>query len=134
MIHFVYQLITACFLLFVASHIEPLFFPVVMNFVTTSGASLEAGYTIQGYMNKVRDCEFIAVTVMDQDKVSLPMKFKDNPKDDRENRPTGSQPFGPWVIQLRKESYDLKLTAIHKCHPMWTTATALGTINVYTQK
>lgn len=134
MIKFSYQTITAVFMLFVFSHIEPLFFPVVMNYSVTSGAKLQEGYTILGYMNKVRACEFIGVQVMDQDKMRLPIKFMDNTKDDRATRPTGSQSFGPWVIQTRDESYEITLTVTHKCHPMWHTVTTLGTINIYTQK
>lgn len=134
MIKFIYQTITACFMLFAASQLEPLFYPVVMNFTVTDAVPEKGAYALKGYMNKVRDCEFVAVSVEDQDKMKLPIKFLDNLRDDAENRPTGSQPFGPWVVRLRPESYQITIESTHICHPMWHTTTVLGTINVYTHK
>ena len=128
------QLVGAVFLLFAVSEVEPLLFPVVQVWSPTQTDHLEKGFTISGYMVKTRNCKFVGVQVEDQNGIELPITFLDNRGDDRESRPVGSQPFGPWVIQLRPDSYKIKLSSVHDCHPVWTTTTALGTINVYTQK
>ena len=135
---FIYQFVVALTVLFMGSVLEPLFFPVVMNWtVTTSSLSEPAingnrRYAMSGYMNKVRDCRFLSVQVTDNNHRQLPIKFLDNDIDDAANRPKGSQKWGFWTIALWDDSSEITVNARHQCHLMWVTETTLGKINVYT--
>jgi len=124
--------VIAVVVLFLLARVEPMFFPVVMNWtVSQSLKSKDSSFYMAGFMNKVRGCEFIAVTVKDQNNITLPIKFLDNSVDDSENRPTGSQKWGYWSVQIRDDSSELTLKSRHNCHAMWDTITTLGTISVY---
>jgi len=137
-VNFIYQFVVALTVLFMGSVLEPLFFPVVMNWtVTTSSLSEPAldgnrRYAMSGYMNKVRDCRFLSVQAIDNNNRQLPMKFLDNDIDDAANRPKGSQKWGFWTVSLWDESSEITIKARHQCHLMWTTETQLGKINIFT--
>ena len=128
----IYQIIVAFVTLYLGSVFEPLFFPVVMNWTPTSMVKNSNGeFIMKGFMTKVRGCKFIAAQVTDNNKMQLPLKFLDNVKDDQESRPTGTQPWGIWRVILRPDTSIIKIHSLHECHPLWTTKTLLGEINVY---
>ena len=133
---YIYQFVIAILVLYLGSVLEPLFYPVVMNWTVTDRVmetDIEKGnkFFMSGYMNKVRNCKFLAVTVHDNNNIKLATKFLDNVYDDAENRPTGSQKWGYWVVKLRDDSSELTVQAHHSCLPLWTTVTTLGKVNVY---
>lgn len=117
--------------LFLAARVEPMFFPVVANWTVSRSLKADDTFMMSGFMNKVRNCQFIAVTVKDQNNIALPIKFLDNAVDDTYNRPTGSQKWGYWTVQLRDDSSEITVKSRHQCHSLWDTITVLGVISVY---
>ena len=128
---YVYQFIVALTVLFVSAAVEPLLYPVVMNWTPTKIVKEDQQVKLAGFMNKVRDCRFVAVTVEDNNHIRLPLKFLDNVDDDAINRPTGSQTWGQWTVQARPTTSSITFTAHHECHPLWITKTTLGSIHLF---
>jgi hypothetical protein len=122
--------------------LEPLLLPVVTQWTPTKMHREGDTVLINGYMNKTRDCEFIAVsatgTVLGQrDIVNVPLRFLDRP-DGYTNvtRPVGTQDWGPWQIRLVSEvpitRVDFRVT--HSCHAVWNTITHLGSLSVMVEE
>ena len=110
--------------------------PVVEDFTVTTMTRSGQSLRLSGYMRKSRNCEFIGVAsegeARDGPPVSVPLVFRDSRGDDVANRPTGTQGWGPWSLELPLEP-DLRqvtLTATHKCHPFWSTESHLLTLPV----
>lgn len=112
-----------------ANRFEHRYMPVMEDFVVTSMSSDGKNLIMEGYLNKTRNCTFSGLAVTgnkESDPVDLPIKFMDSPYR-QENRPTGTQEWGPWqiVIPLAPELKTISMSAHHKCHPFWATETHL---------
>ena len=123
--------VVALFLLIAVPRIEHFLFPVVKDFVVTGMVKEPHAVVINGYMHKVRDCNFVGVqvvTVNDGIEVDAPLIFLDT-QNNNATRPKGTQGWGPWQVVVKAEAADaIKLTSTHRCHPFWATDTVLATV------
>ena len=123
--------VVALFLLLAVPRIEHFLFPVVKDFVVTGMVKEPDAVTINGYMHKDRDCNFVGVqtvSISNGIEVDAPLIFLDA-KNNNDTRPKGTQGWGPWQITVKVSSADaIKLTSTHRCHPFWATDTVLATI------
>ena len=120
-----------------ANWVEHEVMPVVTDFTVTSIVRVDDKLRLSGWMRKARNCQFAGVAaegVTSSGAVSeLPLSFRDAGHDTA-TRPTGTQSWGPWAVELPVVP-DIKLvtmTAIHRCHPAWATMTELAKIPVPT--
>lgn len=110
---------------------EQRLFPVVKDFVVTSLQRQPEAVVVSGYMRKVRDCQFVgiqAVAATGDAEFDVPLQFIDG-TDRNATRPQGTQSWGPWRVTVPAIKADsLRLTATHRCHPLWATDTHLALI------
>lgn len=118
------------------NRMEHQFMPVVSDFTATTmqreGGKLRMG----GYMRKDRNCVYAGASASainaDGKRVSIPLVFQDATRDATANRPTGTQAWGPWSLEipLAPSIQEITLRSIHQCHLFWATTTDLTTIPV----
>lgn len=124
----------AVFLLLFVPRFEAWVFPVVKDFVVT-GMVKEPGHVVlSGYMRKNRDCQFRAVNaeaLMGDHWADVPLRFLDS-ENHTATRPTGTQSWGPWqvTVPVSWATRDIRLTAVHSCHPVWPTESVLAVIPI----
>lgn len=124
----------ALFLMLFLPRFEAWLFPVVKDFVVT-GMAKEPGYvTLTGYMRKSRDCRFRAVNaeaLLGDQWADVPLRFMDS-SNHTATRPTGTQPWGPWrvTVPVSLATQDIRLSAVHSCHPAWPTESRLAVIPI----
>ena len=127
-----YSIVFAVTVIYLMAILEPKYFPVVRNWTVTHMEKDDHAVLISGYMHKVRACKFQGVVATDTaTNMQLPLKFLDNPTDSTKSRPTGSQEWGNWRIQVPDTTSEVQFRAYHDCHSIWSTKTVLGTINLY---
>lgn len=124
-------------LLATARFIETTFFPIVTNFVVSTVTRTGENVILTGTLEKHRAgmCKFLATIakgvyadgVHDEE---LPLRFLDNPRNQRANRPDGFNNWGPWQIVVTPDSevQAIQLTSVHQCHPLWTQRTYNATV------
>lgn len=121
-------------LFFGAIWAEHTFFPVVKDFTILSAKREGKNIVLSGVMRKVRDCAFVGVTahgVAEPQDAELAIKFLDS-NGEIYTRPPGPQFWGPWSITIptTPNVKEVKLSAVHSCHPAWVTKTDLVNIPV----
>lgn len=121
-------------LFFGAIWAEHTFMPVVKDFTILSAKREGKNIVLSGVMRKVRDCAFVGVTahgVADPKDAELAIKFMDS-EGEIYTRPPGPQFWGPWSIVLpaTPSVKEIKLSAVHSCHPAWVSKTDLVNIPV----
>lgn len=115
---------------------ERVFMPVVRDFTIVSVTRVDDKIIMNGYMRKVRSCQFAGVTASDElddgTSIDLPLRFMDNARSNTVTRSTGGQAWGPWTVEIPITPYvdQIDLSAVHKCHPFWATTTHLASIPV----
>lgn len=115
------------------NRIEHLAMPVVTGFTITEMQHEGNKIQLSGYMRKDRDCVFAGVSAeainLYGKRVSIPLVFKDNKRDSTGTRPTGTQDWGPWSLEIPIEPSisEVTLSSVHQCHVFWATTTRLIT-------
>jgi hypothetical protein len=118
-----------------ANWLEHVTMPVVTDFTVVEMAREADKLRLSGWMRKSRNCQFAGVTaegLTSTGAVSeLPLSFRDAGQDTA-TRPTGTQSWGPWSVELPvvPDIRSITLTALHRCHPAWVTTTELIKIPV----
>lgn len=118
------------------NRMEHWLFPVVSDFTVTTASRQGDLLRVAGYMRKDRNCVFAGVSADAVDStghtVSIPLVFRDNERDNTANRPTGTQGWGPWQLEIpiAPSIKEITLEAVHTCHPFWSTSSHLVTLPV----
>lgn len=108
-------------------NVETRFFPVVEDFKMTSVVATREGYLAAGELRKVRNCEFIGLTIY-ASKPGFPKMILSQSKKDifGSDVGVGHQTWGPWFGPLPKAvaNYDkLEIQGTHRCHALWLQTT-----------
>lgn len=127
----IWPFVLALALLLAARQLEDHYWPVIKDFQIQRIEQHDRDILISGIMRKVRDCIYLGMTITIDDNgrpVSLPYQTQDRDDDHIYNRPQGTQKWGPWAITVPQSAAgaELTITAIHTCHPGWTTETRLA--------
>lgn len=105
-------------------------FPVVEPLVVTESKIQGDTLITSGWLYKRRDCERIAVVAQihfdNRPSAVENITFFDNTM--LVSRPEGTHIWGPWAINIPKNTKRVTLYSSHNCHPFWTTKTRLGVI------
>lgn len=127
----IWPFLFAVALLFAARQLEDHYWPVVRDFQIQKIEQHDQDILVSGIMRKVRDCIYLGMTITIDDNgraVQLPYQTHDRPDQHVHNRPPGAQSWGPWAITVPQSAAgaEIVITAIHSCHPGWTTETRLA--------
>lgn len=126
----------ALLLVVLVPRIEHYLAPVVRDFVVVGMQKTPDTITLQGYMRKARDCNFVgvqAVADVGGTQVDVPLIFLDA-KNNNATRPQGTQAWGPWRVTVQAANAQaIHLTSTHRCHWIYTTDTHLATIPLLEQ-
>ena len=101
--------------------------PVVVDFrVQTQFIADDAGVIVEGTMTKVRGCDFVEVSARTAEGQVSAVTFLDlKPRAPTYSRPLGPQKFGPWYVE-GQPGQGITLSAVHRCHFLWTHYEVLG--------
>lgn len=111
--------IVGILLLMVAHEVERRYFPVVKDFKILEVKRTAEGILVQGTLRKVRDCEFVQVSVYANDIQPIKVTFKDvDENSTTKTREVGFQLWGPWEL-LSGNFAHLDIYARHRCHLLW---------------
>lgn len=126
----IWPMLIGVLLVLTLNRMEHMFDPVIRTFLVTELIQEQDHIIFQGYMRKVRDCQFAGVTATMRGK-PIQLAFRDS-KYDNINRPSGYQAWGPWIITIPDDVYKrnlddstIDLYQIHQCHPFWQTRSFL---------
>jgi hypothetical protein len=114
---------------------EHVFMPVVKDFIVQDIKQEDTKIILSGWMRKDRNCKFAGIVANGTDakgkEVDVNLSFRDSINHNA-TRPIGTQPWGPWTIELpiHPNINRVSLTSIHHCHPAWTTTTKLIEIDL----
>jgi hypothetical protein len=116
-------------IVFLLNFAERAVYPVIRDFVISEIQYEGDSMFVRGYMRKTRACKFVGVSTEAWDGstwVELPLQFMDT-ANHKATRPTGTQAWGPWRIELpiRSQAAAIRMSALHSCHPAWSTETRL---------
>ena len=98
-------------------------YPVVGKFVVEKQTRLPEGLLVEGYMDKIRPCDFIGITGRDSDGNIDAVQFRDLHRPD--SRPLGPQHWGPWLVQA-DPGEAVTFMVVHRCHALWPHYEMLG--------
>ena len=98
-------------------------FPVIGKFVVEKQTRQIDGVLVEGYMDKIRPCDFIGITGRDSDGHIDAIQFRDLHRPD--SRPLGPQHWGPWLVQA-DPGEAVTFMAVHRCHALWPHYEMLG--------
>lgn len=98
--------------------------PVVDPFVVVHSTRVGDVITVEGWMEKLRDCSTLEVYVVARSSRGarvVDIEFLDRSKPDLVSRPTGVQFWGPWRVSIPADAQTLHVRTRHSCHPFWDT-------------
>jgi len=98
-------------------------YPVVGKFVVEKQTRLIDGVLVEGYMDKIRPCDFVSVSARDSDGNVDAVQFRDLHRPD--TRPLGPQHWGPWLVQA-DPGEAVTFMVVHRCHALWPHYDMLG--------
>jgi hypothetical protein len=126
-------------LVFGVNTIEHTFMPVVKDFVVNEINQTNDRITMNGWMRKQRNCSFDSIIAeaktVDNSTLNIDLVFRDGASD-KIARQTGAQSWGPWTVDLpvHPTIKEVKLTSVHRCHPIWTTTTELVNVKIQSEE
>lgn len=114
------------------ARVESYVFPVAKVQVT-AGYWDGDDYVFSGFITKYRLCEFKGMFFKDTRRnseyiVRLPPRSSESDPD--MSRPTGDSIFVEWRMLKPEPGALIEMSAEHRCHDLWNTWTALGTMRI----
>lgn len=106
--------------------VEGKLFPVATAYdVTFLDTPSQNSTVIEGYMDKKRQCDFLAMRAYLHDTNGNRVLANLDVKETVKLRTEGRWPWGPWTVNIPifQAASTLLIETDHKCHPLWLTRT-----------
>ena len=105
-------------------------FPVVRGFEVTSQRVTDLSVSIEGSVEKVRDCKLLENNAFKPEGRKIAINILDRHNEENQGtRPVGSQFWGPWeIFNQNNDSVNIYIT--HTCSVFWSQTTKLTTLTL----
>lgn len=105
-------------------------FPVVRGFEVTSQRVTDLSVSIEGSVEKVRDCKLLEINAFTPEGRKIAINFLDQPIEENQGtRPIGVQFWGPWEI-FNQNNASVNIYITHACSVFWSQTTKLTTLTL----